>query len=62
MKLKKYLFPLTLLIMIIVLGLMSINWFILPFSDWAVRIIGTIMLFDLMALVYSSIRYRQNHQ
>ncbi|MBC3798233.1 hypothetical protein [Acetobacterium tundrae] len=62
MALKKYLFPLTLLIMIIALGLMSINWFILPFPDWTVRIIGTIMLFDITVLVYSLNRYRRNRQ
>lgn len=60
--LKKYLFPLTLLIMLITLGLMAINWFLLPFPDWTVRIIGAIMLFDITALVYSFNRYRQNHQ
>ncbi|MDD3305953.1 MAG: hypothetical protein PHO29_02505 [Acetobacterium sp.] len=59
---KSRLFPVTVMVMLLCLGLMAINWLILPLPNWAVRSIGLMMLADLPMLVYSRIRFVQNHQ
>lgn len=43
-------------IMIVSLFCMIVNWFIIPLSDLMVRIIGIIMIIDLVALTYSSVK------
>ncbi|WP_414733073.1 hypothetical protein [Acetobacterium carbinolicum] len=58
---KRILFPATVMIMLFCLGLVFINWIILPLPDWAVRSIGFMMLADLPVLVYSRIRFVQNN-
>jgi hypothetical protein len=52
MKSKK-LFMVSLVIMIIALISMVINWFVLPFSDMAVRVTGVIILIDLFVFIYT---------
>lgn len=59
---KGLLFPVTVLILLLCLGLMAINQIIFPLPDWAVRSIGMLMLINLPVLVYSRIRLKQNHQ
>ncbi|MDO9492750.1 hypothetical protein [Acetobacterium sp.] len=59
---KSRLFPVTITIMILCLGVMVVNWLLLPLPDWTVRSIGLLMLADLPVLVYSRIRIIQNHQ
>jgi len=54
---KSRLFPVTVMVMLLCLGLMAINWLILPLPNWAVRSIGLMMLADLPMLVYSRIRF-----
>lgn len=56
---KSHLFPVTVMVMILCLGLMAINWLILPLSDWVVRSIGLLILVDLPVLVYSRIRFNK---
>jgi len=59
---KSRLFPVTVMVMLLCLGLMAINWLILPLPNWAVRSIGLMMLADLPMLVYSRIRFVQNNR
>lgn len=59
---KSRLFPVTVMVMLLCLGLMAINWLILPLSDWAVRSIGLMMLADLPVLIYSQLIFKQSHQ
>lgn len=54
----KNVFRISLIIMIIVLICMGINWFISPFSDTAIRVIGIIMLVDLFVLSYSTVKLK----
>lgn len=53
------LFPVTITIMILCLGIMVVNWLILPLPDWSVRSIGLLMLVDLPVLVYSRIKFKR---
>ncbi|MDF2671964.1 MAG: hypothetical protein K0R09_229 [Clostridiales bacterium] len=57
MKAKK-IFIISLIIMIITVVCMGINWFISPFSDIVIRIIGGIMLIDLFVLSYSTVKLK----
>lgn len=59
---KGLLFPVTVLILLLCLGLMAINQMIFSLPDWAVRSIGLLMLVNLPVLVYSRVRLKQNHQ
>ena len=43
-------------IMIVALVIMAINSTIFPMNDWVVRIVGVIMMIDLVVLVYSFMR------
>ncbi len=51
------LFPVTLTIMMFCLGIMVVNWLIVPLPDWSVRSFGLLMLADLPVLVYSRIKF-----
>lgn len=53
---KSCFFPVTLTIMILCLGLMVVNWLIIPLPDWAIRCVGLLMLVDLPMLVHSRIK------
>ncbi len=48
-------------IMIIALLSMRINWLIFAMPDWIVRIIGVIIMVNLVVLTYSSIRIKHKH-
>ncbi|MBB6715601.1 hypothetical protein H7E68_12890 [Clostridium gasigenes] len=50
----------SLIIMIITTICMGINWFISPFSDIAIRVIGALMLIDLFVLSYSTVKLKIN--
>ena len=50
------LFPMTITILMVCLGVMVVNWLILPLPDWSVRSFGLLMLADLPVLVYSRIK------
>lgn len=50
------LFPVTITILIVCLGVMVVNWLILPLPDWSIRSFGLLMLADLPVLVYSRIK------
>lgn len=49
-------FFVSLIIAVIALLCMSINWFIVPMPDWVVRMVGIVMMVDLVILVYSGIK------
>ncbi|MBB6625068.1 hypothetical protein [Clostridium gasigenes] len=57
---NKNVFMMSLIIMIITIICMGINWFISPFSDVAIRVIGGIMLIDLFFLSYSTVKLKSN--
>lgn len=57
----KVLYWVSLIIMIMALLFMSINWLIVSFPDWAVRMIGLVVLVDISILSYSTIRMKQEH-
>ncbi|MBE5960325.1 MAG: hypothetical protein E7256_02890 [Lachnospiraceae bacterium] len=46
----------SLIIMIAAVLLMALNVFLVPFSDWAVRVLGIVMLLTIVILSYSSVR------
>ena len=48
------------IIMIITIICMGINRFISPFSDIAIRVVGSIMLIDLFILSYSTVKLKRN--
>lgn len=48
---SKNVFMISLILMIITIICMGINWFISPFPDIAIRMIGSIMLIDLFVLI-----------
>ncbi len=50
------LFPVTITILMVCLGVMVVNWLIVPLPDWSVRSFGLLMLADLPVLVYSRIK------
>ncbi|HAZ06088.1 MAG TPA: hypothetical protein DCY58_07320 [Acetobacterium sp.] len=50
------LFPVTITILMVCLGVMVVTWLILPLPDWSVRSFGLLMLADLPVLVYSRIK------
>lgn len=56
---KSRLFPVTITIMILCLGVMVVNWLIMPLPNWGVRSIGLLMLANLPVLVYSRIRFNK---
>ncbi len=51
-------FIISVTIMIIMTICMGINWFISPFSDIAIRVIGGIMLINLFVLSYSTVKLK----
>jgi hypothetical protein len=53
---NKNVFRISSIIMIIALACMGINWFMSPFSDIAIRVIGGIILIDLFVLSYSTVK------
>lgn len=57
---NKNAFMISLIIMIITITCMGINWFISPFPDIAIRVIGSIMFIDLFVLSYSAVRLKGN--
>lgn len=59
---KGLLFPVTITIIILCLGLMAINQMVFSLPDWAVRSVGLLMLVNLPVLVYSRVKLKQNHQ
>lgn len=50
------LFPVIITILMVCLGVMVVNWLIVPLPDWSVRSFGLLMLADLPVLVYSRIK------
>lgn len=59
---RKGLFIVSMIIMIIALGSMAVNWFVVPFPDWIVRSIGIIMLVDIAIVVYSLVSFSKNNK
>ncbi len=59
---EKSIFDISMVIMIAAVILMLISFFIIPFPDWAVRVIGVIMLIDIVVLSYSSIRLNRRQK
>lgn len=55
---NKNIFMISFIIMLIAIICMCINWFISPFSDIAVRVIGGIMLIDLFVLSYNTVKLK----
>lgn len=49
-------FRTAMMIMIMALVIMAINSTIFPMNDWVVRIVGMVMMIDLVVLVYSFMR------
>lgn len=52
----KGVFMISAIIIIIALIGMAINWFVSPFSDSSIRVLGGIMLLDLPVLTFSSVK------
>jgi len=46
-------------IMIIALLCMSVNWLLVSLPDWAVRMIGIVIIVDLVVLTYSTVKMKQ---
>lgn len=47
------------LLMVVLLISMVINWYVFPFPDWVVRVIGVVLLLNIAVLIYSWVRYRK---
>lgn len=58
---NKNVFMISFIVIIITVICMGINQFISPFSDIAIRIIGSIMLIDLFVLSYSTVKLKKQH-
>ena len=54
-------FRIATMIMIIALVIMAVNNMIFPMNDWTVRIIGVVMMIDLVFLVYSFMRNKSRN-
>lgn len=57
---NKNVFMISLIIMIITTICMGINWFISPFTDIEIRVIGGIMLINLFVFIYSTVKLKSN--
>jgi len=55
---NRALFLMSIVIMIIALVSMGINWLMVAMPDWIVRVIGIVIMVDLVVLVYSSVRIK----
>jgi hypothetical protein len=49
-------------ILIIALICMGINWFVTPFADIVIRIIGVIMLVDIFVLSYNFTKLKKDNK
>lgn len=47
------------LLMVVLLISMVINWYVVPFPEWVVRVIGVVLLLNIAVLIYSWVRYRK---
>ncbi|SEW10345.1 hypothetical protein [[Clostridium] fimetarium] len=56
----KVIFNISRLVMIIALGFMAINFILYSFPDVLVRLVGIILLVDLMLLSYSTVSVHKN--
>jgi len=52
----KIIYNISRLVMIIALGFMAINFILYSFPDFLVRLVGIIILIDLMSLSYSNVK------
>ncbi|MCD4713109.1 MAG: hypothetical protein K8R73_07505 [Clostridiales bacterium] len=52
-------FRVALSIMIVALVIMAINSTFFPMNDWVIRIVGMVMMIDLVVLVYSFMRNKR---
>ncbi|MDP4147570.1 MAG: hypothetical protein Q8936_24405 [Bacillota bacterium] len=57
---NKNVFMISLIVLIFTVICMGIGLFISPFSDIAIRTIGSIMLIDLVVLSYSTVKLKSN--
>lgn len=55
---NRVLFLMAVLIMIIALFSMGINWWMVEMPDWIIRVIGIVIMVDLLVLVYSFVRIK----
>jgi len=55
----KVIFNISRLVMIIALGFMAINFILYSFPDVLVRLVGIILLVDLMLLSYTTVRMQK---
>lgn len=58
---NRALFRVSLVIMLIALLCMCMNWWIVSLPDWAVRVIGIVLLVDLAVLTYSSVKIKHEN-
>jgi hypothetical protein len=56
---ERTLFLVSFRIMIIALLCMSVNWLLVSLPDWTVRMIGIVILVDLVVLTYSTVKLKQ---
>lgn len=47
------------LLMVVLLISMVINWYVVPFPEWVVRVIGVVLLLNIAVLIYSWVRHRK---
>ncbi|MBU3137045.1 hypothetical protein KPL39_12290 [Clostridium gasigenes] len=59
---SKALFIISITIMIIALGSMAINFCFGSFPDWAVRVIGIVMLVNIAILTYASVKRMKSNR
>ena len=52
----KTLFGTSIAIMLLAVILMTVSFLVHPFEDWAVRLLGIIMLLDIPVVAYSTVK------
>jgi hypothetical protein len=59
---NKYVFIISLIIMIISIVFMSINRFVAPFPDIAIRVLGCVILVNVFVLSYSAVKLKSKNR
>ncbi|GFZ33254.1 hypothetical protein CSC2_37800 [Clostridium zeae] len=59
---NKYVFIISLIIMIISILIMSVNRFVSPLPDIDLRILGCVMLVNIFVLSYSAVRLKSKNR
>lgn len=57
---NRFIFTISIIVIIITLGFMSVNFCLYSLPDWVVRLVGIIMLADLVVLSYSEVTLKKD--